>query len=96
MPRIVNLLGIDIIYHGEVIRASGLARVQKNGCEFQPLNLSFVAGLPAQKEGIIYLVSVYVLAAALRSGRSDCVAPASFIEFGAVSPCPEVSAFFSF
>lgn len=96
MPKIINLLGIDVIYKGEKISAQGLARVQKNGCDFQPLNLTYVAGLPAQKDDTLYLVSVYVLAAALRSGRSDCIAPASFLEFGAVSPCPEVLAFFSF
>lgn len=96
MPKIINLLGIDIIYRGEKLSAQGLARVQKSGCDFQPLNLTCIAGLPAQKDDTLYLVSIYVLAAALRSGRSDCIAPASFLEFGAVSPSPEIVAFFSF
>lgn len=68
--------------NGTSFQSEGVARVSNTFSEFDENNICNVSygdiqGLPEPKDGIYYIVSALVLAAAKLQGRKDCVAPAT-------------------
>lgn len=81
--KFINLTPHSIILNdGREFPSEGLARVSDTYTEFDEAGICFVShgevnGLPAPREGVRYIVSAMVLAAAKEKGRNDVVAPAT-------------------
>lgn len=68
--------------NGIAYESVGVARVANSFSSFDEngvcaVSYGAITGLPSPKEGILYIVSALVLAAAKAEGRTDCVAPAT-------------------
>ena len=70
-----------MVTNGETYQPVGLARVSSTFGEFKDgvcsMEYGAITGLPEPVEGVRYIVSAIVLAAAKATGRTDCVAPAT-------------------
>jgi hypothetical protein len=82
MKRFINFTPHAIkLNDGTVYPSQGVARVSASFTEFVDgichQQFGDVVGLPEPKEGVCYIVSAIVLAAAKAAGRSDIVAPAT-------------------
>lgn len=81
--KFINLTPHSIILNdGREFPSEGLARVSDTYTEFDEAGICSVShgevnGLPAPREGVRYIVSAMVLAAAKEKGRIDVVAPAT-------------------
>ncbi len=75
--KFINLTPHSIILNdGREFPSEGLARVSDTYTEFDEAGICFVShgevnGLPAPREGVRYIVSAMVLAAAKEKGRND-------------------------
>lgn len=79
----INLTPHDIVLNnGTTLHSKGVARVTDNFSAFDKDGICMVKhgdikDLPAPKEGVTFVVSAMVLAAAKETGRKDVVAPAT-------------------
>lgn len=79
----INLTPHDIVLNnGITLHSKGVARVADNFSAFDKDGICMVMhgdikDLPAPKEGVTFVVSAMVLAAAKETGRKDVVAPAT-------------------
>lgn len=84
MAYFMNLTPHDIRHNdGHVFKASGVvARVSATYSEFDKdciceQTFGLITDLPLPQDGMYYIVSALVLAAAKAQGRTDCIAPAT-------------------
>lgn len=83
MKKFKNLCPHAVVLNsGKTFASEGLARVAATCTDFDndgicKQKFGEITGLPEPEDGVIYIVSLLVLAAAEQQGRTDCVAPAS-------------------